>query len=131
MGAADGCKYEILDSKTEEESASVKLLCRFENGKTVEESYIVDKNGVEILVKGEGKIGLALPAFCFDGEKSTEIVLEKRALSISYEGWTCKYTADSDILDLGKTTGNRNGHYRAYLASGENELSVKIEIFSN
>ena len=38
------------------------------------------------------------------------------------------YITDGKIIDLNKTAFNRNGRYRAYIASGIDSVSVKIKI---
>ena len=38
---------------------------------------------------------------------------------------------DGEILDLGYTAPNRNGHYRAFAATGKDALTVKIEILKS
>ena len=128
FGAEDGNVYGVIDCGTDSNKANATLACNFACGATTTESYSVDKNGVAISVSGEGSVGYALPAFCFDGEISPEIVADKNALTISYEGWTCRYTTDGEIVDTGKTAANRSGHYRAFIATAQNGLNVRIEI---
>ena len=75
-----------------------------------------------------GEIGYTLPAFCFDGEVSPQITVGEHSLTVSYEGWVCRYTTNGKIEDLKKIAANRNGHYRVFLATAQNALKVKIEI---
>ena len=128
FGAQSDTKYELVDSAAKNNSASAELVCRFDNGKSVREGYKVSKKGVSVKLRGKGKLGFALPAFCFDGETSPDIVVKKHSLSISYDGWTCRYTTRGIIIDTQKTAANRNGHYKVFLATGKNALGVKIEI---
>lgn len=74
------------------------------------------------------EIGFTLPAFYFDGEVYTEIAVSESSLTVSYEGWQCRYTTDGKITDLEKTAKNRNGYYKAFLASAKSRLYIKIEI---
>ena len=83
---------------------------------------------MSITVEGDGEIGYALPAFYFDGEAHTEITVGEHSLTVSYGGQECKYTTDGEIVDLGRTLANRNGHYHAYLAKGQGTLRIKIRI---
>ena len=131
LGADPTAKYEVLEHRAETDLASAVLSCRFATGDTVKESYVVDACGVKIVVEGEKGIGYALPAFCFDGDLSPEITLapDGKSLSIAYQGWICRYTTDGVILDTGKIAANRNGHYRAFVATGEKKLAVAVEIF--
>jgi hypothetical protein len=128
LGADTSSKYEIINTAITEDSASSKLLCRFENEKEIEESYCVSKEGIYISIKGEGDIGFALPAFCFDGETESKISLGKHYLTIEYNGWICCYTTDGYIVDLNKIAANRNGHYKAFLATAKDNLDIKIQI---
>ncbi|MBQ8310311.1 MAG: hypothetical protein IJX80_04770 [Clostridia bacterium] len=128
LGAETGSRYEVVECREGTESASAVLLCRFDGGKTLTEHYTVNARGVEITVEGDGEIGFVLPAFCFDGECSAQVTAEKHALTVSYAGWICRYTTDGTVLDTGKVAANRNGHYRAYLATGAGTLHVYIEI---
>jgi hypothetical protein len=128
LGAENGVKYEVLNTATDEESASADILCKFADDRTVKEHYTVNENGVSITIEGDGEIGYALPAFCFDGEVSPKITAEDNSLTISYKGWICIYTTSGTILDLNRIAANRNGHYRAFLTASQNTLNVKIEI---
>ncbi len=128
FGASSTQKYEILESETTADTASATLLCRFENGNTVRERYTVNENGVSIMVEGNGEIGYTLPAFCFDGEITPEIITDDHSMTISYEGWVCRYTTNGTIINLNRTAANRNGHYQAFLAIGEEEIHVNIEL---
>ena len=83
---------------------------------------------MSITVDGDGEIGYTLPAFCFDGEVSAEIVSDDHSLTVYYEGWMCRYTTDGTILDLNSIAANRNGHYRVFVATSQHTLNVKIEI---
>ena len=100
----------------------------FEDGTRVNSDYKVTNDGVEISARGDNAIAFALPAFCFDGETYTKIIHNGNTLTVAYEGWICKYTADCTIKSLDTTAYNRNGHYRVFYAEAKNNLNVKIEI---
>ncbi len=120
--------YEVTALSHGEDSATTALVCRFANGETAKSAYTVSKNGVLIEIEGAGEIAFSLPAFAFDGERETRIVASENVLEIHYEGWVCRYETDGKIIDLDKTAQNRNGHYRAFAAVGEQTLGIKIEI---
>lgn len=128
FGAAESAKYEVSEYSTHEEHASATILCQFPGIQTVREHYTVNESGVSITVEGDGEIGYTLPAFCFDGEVSPKITLDNHVLTVSYDGWVCKYAASGRISDLNLIAANRNGHYRVFLASAQNALTIKIEI---
>lgn len=128
FGAENSSAYAVLTQGTDESSSFATLSCRLENGETVTESYTVNESGVRIVIEGEGEIGFALPAFCFDGERETEIKADGKTLSIGYNGWICRYTVSGEILDTGLVAANRNGHYRAFAAVAEKRLAVNVEI---
>lgn len=131
FGVEENVRYEVLESGTDNDAASATLLCRFESNKVVKEHYTVNENGVEITVEGDSEIAFTLPAFCFDGERSPEIIAENHSLTVSYESWICRYTTDGTILDPDRVVANRNGHYRVFLATAQNALTVKIEIIKS
>lgn len=128
FGAENGTVYEVLDRNTGEAEASVKVNCHFPNKNTVKENYTVNEQGISVTVNREGKIGFVLPVFDFDGEKHTEIFANEHSLTVAYDGWLCRYTTDGTVVDLNRLAANRNGHYRTYLTTAQNTLTVKIEI---
>jgi hypothetical protein len=120
--------HEVKMYRENKSSAYARLIC-YLGGKKVVWSCSVSKKGVEIKVKGEGKIALLLPAFAFDGEKETIIKEKDNRLEISYNGHVCRYTAlDGNITDMGIVANNRNGHYHTFAAEGENLITVKVSI---
>jgi len=128
LGSDETAKYGIVKSGTNERSASATLLCKFTEDRTVTEHYTVNEHGVSIKIEGDGEIGYTLPAFCFDGERSPTILAGEHSLTVAYEGWVCRYTTNGKIKDLQRTAANRNGHYRAFLATAETQLDVKVDI---
>jgi len=129
FGAEGTVKYEVLEFGTDHHSASATLLCHMTETRVIEERYVVNENGVEIRLEGKGEIGYALPALAFDGEVSAEITFDETTLNISYMGWVCRYTTSGKITDLCKLAANRNGRYRTFIATAQDTLTVKIEIF--
>jgi len=128
FGAEERAKYELLNAITDKDSALATIQCEFNDDCVIKEHYEVNENGVSITVEGDGEIGYAFPAFCFDGEVSPEITVEEHSLTVSYEGWMCRYTTNGTILDLNVTAANRNGHYRAFVAKSENSLDLRVDI---
>ena len=128
FAAESGTEYDVLEYEAEGDRATASLLCRFEGGRTVRERYLVDGEGLTVTLESDGEIGFALPALCFDGEKESEIAWDAHSLTVSYEGWLCRYTTDGEITDTERLFANRNGHYRAFLAKGIDSLSVRISI---
>lgn len=128
FGAEENAKYELLNAITDKDSALATIQCEFNDDCVIKEHYEVNENGVSITVEGDGEIGYAFPAFCFDGEVSPEITVEEHSLTVSYEGWMCRYTTNGTILDLNVTAANRNGHYRAFVAKAENSLDLRVDI---
>ena len=128
FGAEESARYEVLEGREGERCVDATLLATFSDGRKVREQYTVSERGVTVTVTGEGRVGYALPAFCFDGETAPAIEVTKEALTVSYEGWTCRYTVSGAILDLDRIAANRNGHYRVFLATAEEPLTVHVEI---
>lgn len=128
FATGENVKYEVKELTTTEKFAYTSLCCIFDGGKRVDSSYKVDSCGVEISISGDSNVAFALPAFCFDGEKNTEIRHDEKSISVIYQGWECRYTTDGRIVNSGKTAYNRNGHYGVFYAKANKELKVKIEI---
>ncbi|MBO5511122.1 MAG: hypothetical protein J6B24_05250 [Clostridia bacterium] len=90
--------------------------------------YRVASDGVTVTLTGDGELAHALPAFAFDGETAPSFTAEPQALTVFYEGWLCRYTADCPIEDTGKTAANRNGRYAVFTARALGTLTVRVEI---
>ena len=127
FAAEDGVVWETVAKETGEDHVSAEMRCRF-GEETACVRYVLDSDGLSVTVTGEGKVACLLPAFFFDGETHTEIRAEENSLRITYEGWQCRYITDGKLLDLERLGGNRNGHYKAFCASGENRVSVRVQI---
>lgn len=103
--------------------------CTLQSGEIFDIIYSIKKSGVDITVKGDGKtVGIMLPVFRFDGNKSTEVSAECNQISINYEGHICRYQTEGDIIMTNEICSNRNGQYEFSYAQGKNEVSVHIEI---
>lgn len=127
FAAEDGVIWETAATETAADHVSAEMCCRF-GEETVNIRYALDSEGLSVTVTGDGKVACLIPAFFFDGETHTDIRAEENSLCIAYEGWQCQYTTDGQIQDLHRLGGNRNGHYKAFCASGENRVSVRVEI---
>ena len=84
--------------------------------------------GLETVLTGADDLALTLPVLSFDGETRVEAKVGARSLAITFNGWTCRWETDGEIVDTGKIYANRNGHYRRYEARGKKRLTVKISI---
>lgn len=127
--AADGdAEYEVTELTEGEAYASASLICRFSGAQDVTEHYRVDESGVSVELASNGELSYLLPAFCFDGERHSTVDLCGNVLTVTYEGWICRYTADGVIEDTGRICRNRNGHYRAYAVRGRDALSLRVRI---
>ena len=118
-----------LRADPQADTAFAALECTFADGRRVRSEYTAAANGITVRVCGNGNIALLLPAFAFDGEAYPGIVGTPDALSVTYRGWTCRYTAATgSIADTGRTAANRNGHYRVFAATGHKDLTVHIAV---
>lgn len=117
--------------KNKEVTAScVKCIydCENQYGLKLEQIYTVTETGVEVIVKGVGEIEILLPLFYFDGKTYTEKSISEKSASVTYKGWKCTYTTDGKLVESDKIYANRNGHYTRACVTGENSVTVKIEI---
>ncbi len=122
-------KYQLTELSSDEKCARAAFDVTLADGALISTRYTVGKNGVDIVASGDGEIAHLLPAFEFDGEEYSEIVLDKNKLEITYGGYTCRYTASGEIVDAGKTACSRHGHYKVFYTKATDTLSVHIEIF--
>lgn len=123
--------YANVRAYTEKNIAFVETECVFATGDGVKVKYALSDSGLEIIASGDGDVLVMLPAFSFDGEEYTEITAAERSLSVSYNGYTCRYTTDGKICDTGHIGANRNGHYRAFYAKSFGKMMIGVKIVKN
>ena len=85
-------------------------------------------DGMEMALSGSGEVAMELPAFEFDGRDSTCISHDGNSVTVSYRGWVCRYRTDGRITPAGSMAHNRNGRYKAFLATGKKRLKLLISI---
>ncbi|MBR6373348.1 MAG: hypothetical protein IKS20_09215 [Victivallales bacterium] len=130
-GAAPTAVHKIERHSAEDNSAQAEVTCRWPNGREVKSHYSLTENGLQITLAGQGRLGLMLPAFLFDGKEKSIVECSGKALTIHYHGWVCQYQLEQGetILDTGRHGYNRNGHYGIFRADGKDALTVRIAIF--
>lgn len=89
----------------------------------------LSRRGLKMTVRQEGDIKISVPAFSYDGEKSTEITCDGKNLEIRYEGKCCHYSTTGRFVDSGQTYANRNGHFRRYDVVGSNAVRLNCKIY--
>ena len=124
-------KYKINNLKTSSDSISATLTCSFKKGKKVKTIYNLSSSGIEITNTTKGEMAYLLPAFYYDGETIAQIKATKNTLEVFYKGFVCRYTTSGEIVDCLKTSKNRNGYYKTFMAKGENDLKINIEIIKS
>ncbi len=129
-GAAREARHLVKSHQAQDQSAFAEINCSWGDNARVETSYFLSENGLQITVKGDGRVGLMLPAFAFDGKSKPEISNNGKSLTIKYQNWTCRYLLiDGVIRDTGKSGYNRNGHYKLFRAENSRQLTVAVSIF--
>ena len=88
----------------------------------------LSSDGLETILSGADDLALTLPVLSFDGETRVEAKAGAKSLAITFNGWTCRWETDGEIVDTGKMYANRNGHYQRFEARGRKRLVVKISI---
>jgi len=126
FAAGEEAVHTVKDYSTDASSARAEVVCTFAE-QTVTARYSVSADGVKIDAEGQDEIAFLLPAFSFDGEAYTEIRAGEHSLTVAYDGWLCRYTADGRVADLEKLAANRNGHYRAFAVTGRKALHLEIQ----
>ncbi len=120
-------KYSLRYEKTEETCASVGFDCTFDE-EVVEFDCTAGNDCVILQANGNGEIGIALPAFDFDGETHSQIIAKDNKITVKYGGWVCEYVSDA-ICSMNTEVANRNGVYKCYMATGNKKVMVKIRIY--
>ena len=120
--------YEILSFGHDDVDASAKIKNIFPSGKEAAAEYILNENGVDIIVTGIGEVLYMLPLFYYNGENYSEISVDGKSITVSYDGWKAIYETDGEICELSGMGCNRNGYYKPYYAKGDGALKIKIRI---
>ena len=129
FAAENGIRWECTALSTVDDCALAEFLCRF-GEETVNVGYMLDSHCLTVEVTGDDEVACLLPAFFFDGEKNAEIFFGDGNLIVCYEGWKCRYTTAGMIQNMNILGGNRNGHYKAFIASAKRTVKVCVEICS-
>ena len=128
FGADENVKHTVLEYLSDKEGAYATLKSEFPFNKEVIHTYKVTSEGVEISAKCDGKICYMLPAFMFDGKEYSVITEGRGSLEIEYKGYKCRYTFDGTLSEYEKKACNRNGHFKVYYITGDNNINLKVEI---
>ncbi len=120
-------EYRTCSTFSDEERTPATFECEID-GKKLDFSLELDKNGALVSVRGDGIVALMLPAFFFDGEEHTKINCSGSALEVCYKGYICTYSANGKIFDTERLGCNRNGHYKIFFAAGDGEVKAHISI---
>lgn len=99
---------------------------RLENALGQTEDYRITAAGIEITLRGEGKIAYALPLFSFNGKDASDIRADTSEAAVSLNGRTFRAAADGTLTDANTEYKNRNGSYRLFRAEGTDLLRVKL-----
>ncbi len=121
-------EYKLVEKNIQDQFIRLKFEIKTESGTTLYETFTISDGGVEINASGEGEIEILFPMFEFDGKNHTNISVSEKSAVISYKGYKCIYSTDSIITDKKTVYANRNGHYNAAAAIGNNSVLLKIEI---
>lgn len=96
--------------------------------KKLTEQYIVTASGVDVVVQGAGAICYAVPAFVFDGKEKLRPSVAGQTLIVRYQGWRYTVTTNGAWLATGEEYQNRNGTYALFLATGQEQLQMRLQI---
>ena len=125
LGADKHVEYLFVNSKQDEKEASVVFEVKMSEDVIVTQEYRASENGVDIMISGYEKTGFMVPAFDYDGEKNTDIIVSKNMISVQYQNAVCKYYFEGDISPEYQYYYNRNGRYRVYEVATQN-LHIEI-----
>ena len=122
-----GGEYRVVAKNSCDGSAYATLSCEAA-GREITLDINVSLEGVHLEANGDGETAIMLPALRFNGEEESVITVRDNTLEIAYRGYICRYVTSGEIVDLGKTGCNRNGHYSLFAAVGKGCVSVDISI---
>lgn len=130
-GADRDAVHKIIQHEADKTSASAVIDCVWQEKLQVRSSCMLDKHGLHITVKGDGTVGVMIPAFSFDGREKTQIFNNGKKLTVKYKNWQCIYElSEGKITDTDKKGYNRNGYYNLFRAENNGTLSIKVSIES-
>lgn len=136
---------DFIDSFRHDLSTSTEKLCEtpekvsfsvdYSCSVNVKEIYTITKNGVKVkstLDGGDGNILYMLPAFITNGLDKSNIEFTPNKLTVTSMG--CIYTIKTDgvIKQTNEITGNRNGLYKKYIATGNGKtINISFSLDKN
>lgn len=126
----DTTEYTLLEKHMSETCGRIKFACKMACGKTLYETCTVSDDGVTVQVEGEGELCILFPTFAFDGKQYTETVFTEKSAEVIYKGYRCRYVTSGKMEEKNDMYANRNGHYKAAAACGENSVTLQISIDS-
>ena len=88
----------------------------------------LDADGLVLTLTGDDAPALVLPAFMSDGERQSDLKVGKGGFSVGFDGWTCRWETNGEIVDTGLVYGNRNGHYRRLEARAVSKGPLRVKI---
>lgn len=124
----EGTRFELLAQSITDDSARLLWQVTLPDGNAFTEECTVTNESVVLRFAAPGEIIALLPAFEGDGWRRSEISAEAAAAHIRYEGFECRYDASAPLSLLPEVYANRSGHYRAFEARAEGEVTIRITI---
>ncbi len=88
-----------------------EFLCDMK-GRRIKALYSVSEGGVDITLEGEGRVGLLIPLFEFDGKNKVSHSFSNTGAEVEYRDCVCRYTYDESVVCDEGVFCNRNGRYR-------------------
>lgn len=121
-------KYTLTDSEITKDCVRTTFLCTLKNGESFIKTSTVSKDGVEIVIEGNGNLEILFPVFEFDGSTKTKINSSPTSVTVQYKGSECRFTTDNTVTDRNEIYANRNGHYKKFAITGKDRITLKIEL---
>ena len=124
--AFENSEHRLVEQKVTDSFAEVKTACVIQNNMIIQ-TVRLSADGVQITAEGQGVLAISVPLFFYDGQTEAEITGSEKFLEVKYKGFVCKYVSDC-FVNENKVYANRNGHYKAYSALGNDRVSLKISL---
>lgn len=121
-------EYRTVNETQTEEYVCAEFECIYNGRKIFNEKCTLSDDGAYIELSGDGALEILFPVFYFDGKNYTDITGDTKSVCAHYMGHVCRYSSESDIVDMAAIYSNRNGKYKAFKAVGKNKVRLKIEL---
>lgn len=127
--AADSARPHRLTGQCVNEKEVSFSVRAYPGDQPLDMTYTVTADGVAVTASAPGReAALMMPLFVSDGESESDISARGNSVTVTSQGHTCRYTADSAIVITEERCANRNGLYCFAYATGTDTVRLTIRL---